>query len=255
MSSKLSVKDYRNSHIQPGKGSFYELKSFAKNSANSSLWKLEREYLSSVVEKFVVKKDKYLDFACGTGRIIADFADSFTEAEGVDISESMLTVAREKQIKANLIKVDITKDDTIISDNFDLITTFRFFLKAQNSLRRQVIAILAKKLAPEGVLIFNIHNARPSLLWLQNTIMYIFGSKKIPSMSRCQVNQLVEEAGLEIVETIAMGIIPKAAHIVLRAKLWLWLDNMLYRIAFLRRFGSNVIYVCRRKNSKASAVV
>ncbi len=255
MSSKLSVKDYRNSHIQPGKGSFYELKSFAKNSANSSLWKSEREYMSSVVEKFVVNKDKYLDFACGTGRIIADFADSFTEAEGVDISEQMLSVAKKKKIKAKLVQGDITANAGIIGDNFDLITTFRFFLKAQDTLRHQVMGILTEKLTPGGIMVFNIHNSRPSFLYLQNIIVNLFKAKKVPSMSRSEVALMVKRENLDIIETKAFGILPKAAHIVLRAKLWLWLDNMLYRIAFLRRFGSNVIYVCRRKNSKASAVV
>lgn len=248
MKSKSSVKDYRNSHTQMGKGTLYDGRLYAADSAHTSLWLMEREYLADVLQRLVPRKDRYLDFACGTGRIIADFAGYFTEAEALDISEVMLAVARSKKLKAKLIQGDITDDPDIVGDSYDLITAFRFFLNAQDSLRREVIAILAQKLAPDGILIFNIHNSKPSLLWLQNSIMNTFKTVKIKSMSPRQVNELLKDTTLEVVETTAFGIIPKAAHIIFGPRLWRWLDQTLRKCRFLQNIGSDMIYVCRRTN-------
>lgn len=247
MKSKSLVTDYRNSHTQVGKGAVYDCRLYAEDSAHTSLWHLESQYLSDLIERLVPGKNKYLDFACGTGRIIASFAECFNEADGIDISEPMLALARAKKLKAELIQGDITKDANIVGDGYDLITAFRFFLNAQDSLRREVITILAEKLAPDGILVFNIHNSKPSLLWLQNSFMNIFKTAKVKSMSRRQVNELLKDTPLQIVETTAFGIIPKAAHIILKPRLWRWLDRTLRKCRFLQNIGSDVIYVCRRR--------
>jgi predicted TPR repeat methyltransferase len=204
--------------------------------------------LAHVIEKLDIKKNSYFDFACGTGRIISSIADKFDNAEGVDVSESMLAIAKRKKIKANLLLGDITKDPDIVGNEFNLITAFRFFLKAQEALRYEVIHILAKKLASDGILIFNIHNSRPSLLSLQNSIINLFRKNKIPSMSRKDVFALLKCVNLEIIEIKALGIIPKATHYILRPKFWCWLDKTLAKNKFLQRFGSDVIYICRKIN-------
>lgn len=249
MNSKSPVTDYRHSHTQPAKGTVYDSRLYAEDSAHTSLWRMEREYLADLLERFVPEKNKYLDFACGTGRIIASLAEYFTQVQGVDVSESMLSVARQKNIKAKLLCADISKNKDIIKSDFNLITAFRFFLNAQDSLRREVVSILAEKLAPDGILVFNIHNSKPSFLWLQNNVTHIFGGKKIPSMSRSEVTELLKGTGLEIVETTAFGIIPKAAHLLLRTKLWILLDQLLAKIGFLQLIGSDTIYVCRAKKA------
>lgn len=240
--------DYRDLHSRPEHAAIYESQLRAKNSAESSLWGLERQCLTDIVTRLVGRKNRYLDFACGTGRVISFLADDFNNSEGVDISEAMLALARGKRPKARLIGGDITKNPDIVGENFDLITAFRFFLRAQDALRREVMGILAEKLAPQGILVFNVHSSRPSFLWLQNCVMNLFRSQKIPSLSRREVAELAAGANLEIVEAKVMGIAPKAVHIPLRPRAWLWLDRSLAKVKCLRRFGSHVIYVCRRKD-------
>ena len=82
-------------------------------------------------------------------------------------------------------------------------------------------------------------------MWLQNNIMYMFRNKEIPSMSHRQVVELVESAGLEVVETKGLGIIPKAVHIIFRPRFWKWIDRILAKSKLLQKIGSDVIYVCR----------
>ncbi len=247
MIEKENNEDYRYSHTQPGKGSFYDFKVYGQKSGHRSIWLMERQYLTDVISRLVVKKNKYLDFACGTGRIIEIFADGFNKAVGLDISEPMLSMAKKKNIKAELLLADITENPDIAGGEFDLITAFRFFLNAQQLLRYRVIDILAEKLTKDGILIFNIHNSKPSFLCLQNAFTNLFTQRKIPSLSRKQVTDLVKKADLEIVETRAFGIIPKAAHIISGARLWGRMDKTLQKVKLLQKIGSDVIYVCRKK--------
>ena len=241
--------DYRQTHLGPAKASQYEDEIYAAGSAHETIWLREQEFLRPVLQDHVPNRRRYLDFACGTGRILAFLAGQFDLAQGLDISESMLAIARQKRIDASLICGDLTKDPSLVGDDYDLITTFRFFLRAQHSLRREVMTLLATRLAPDGLLVFNVHNGRPSLLWLQNTIANLFKSNKVPSLSRKDVAELLDQAGMEIVDTHVAGVLLKVTHVLLRRKMWIRLDAILSRSAPLRRFGSHIIYVCRRKST------
>jgi predicted TPR repeat methyltransferase len=212
---------------------------------------MEREYLTEVVERLVPSRDRYLDFACGTGRVIGFLYSEFGTSQGVDISESMLDIARKKNIDAEFIEGDITQNADIVGGDYDLVTAFRFFLNAQDSLRLTVMKALAGKLSKDGVLVFNVHNSRPSLLWLQNRITDIFLGRKKASMSRDQVVSFVGQAGLRVLETKALGFIPKWTCKVLRPKLWRFLDTLLSRVWLLKECGSHVIYVCKHQESNS----
>ena len=244
MTGHRSEFDYRNVHMSSDRARYYENKIYEENSADETIWHMEREYLNEVVERLVRSRDRYLDFACGVGRVIGFLADRFETTQGVDISESMLHSARKKNIDAEFIKGDITQNADIVGGDYDLVTAFRFFLNAQDSLRHTVMKALWGKLAPHGVLVFNIHNSKPSLLWLQNCITDLFLGRRKASMSRDQVGELVEQAGLKVLETKAAGVIPKWTCLLLRPKLWRVLDTFLSRICILGKLSSHVIYVC-----------
>ena len=57
------------------------------------------EYLCSLFERFGKKPALLLDLACGTGGFSEKFAERGVSVIGVDISEDMLAVAKEKAIK------------------------------------------------------------------------------------------------------------------------------------------------------------
>ena len=63
---------YRNSHQNEGKGESYH-KSFKELPYRSLIWHIEKNYLTKILSKFFIKETQinHLDFACGTGRIIA----------------------------------------------------------------------------------------------------------------------------------------------------------------------------------------
>lgn len=52
---------------------------------------------------------RVLEFGCGTGPLLTRIEDEYEEVLGIDVSESMLNVAREKVTKADVLKADFTE--------------------------------------------------------------------------------------------------------------------------------------------------
>ena len=141
----MQYQDYRTTHV--GAESWakdYDAKLFAPGSFDSAMWEREQQLLGRIVKTHVARRKSYLDFACGTGRVLAHVAPHFQSTTGLDISETMLSRARERVRDATLVQGDATRDPLVLDGRrFDFITAFRFFLNAQPSLRDDAMAFLA----------------------------------------------------------------------------------------------------------------
>jgi len=119
--------DYRNSHLQPGKGQAYHDK-FLNNPYRKMVWELEKRILDEILSTFYKDiKIYHLDFACGTGRILHYLAGRVSCSVGVDLSPSMIEVASRNNKTSEIIQTDITRNDVLGERKFNLITAFRFF--------------------------------------------------------------------------------------------------------------------------------
>ena len=153
--------DYRASH--EGKGSSYHAR-FSENPKRALMWSIEQRVMKNIIGSFLAGKDvDYLDFACGTGRVLAFMEKETQSATGVDISKSMLEVARENVTRAEVIEGDLTRATVLPGREFDLITAFRFFPNAEDQLRQDAMNALAKRLKPGGFLVFNNHKNTSAL--------------------------------------------------------------------------------------------
>lgn len=243
--------DYRLSHLSPEKGESYE-SSFHKKNSRKYVWKWEQEVLLDILNKYFDKEpENYLDFACGTGRVIEHVASKVSNATGIDVSESMLQVARNKEAlkKATLINLDITKEDNAQSLKYDLITAFRFFLNAQTNLKQEVIQKLSRILADGGIIVFNIHLNKSSIL--ANIIkLYQFskGTSRSNMVSYAEVEKLVNSAGLKIIKTYHYGVIPIIRESPgLPYEFFDRIERVFSKTSFSRPFSQNIIYVCSKK--------
>jgi len=238
--------DYRNSHKDPSKGESYD-KAAHEGRLRALTWAWEQKVLCRIIETRLAGKEvHYLDFACGTGRIIGFLESRVTSATGVDVSESMMTVARKKTTRANLLLADITSSTALEGRQFNLITAFRFFPNAQDGLRREALAALMQHLSNDGCLVFNNHLQRSSLtsrllrLWGR-----LRGSKPVPGMTMEEVQQLLSGAGLRIIDACHWGVIPATDKYIPLPSRWLAaIEALLGRYRVLRPLAQNVIFVC-----------
>lgn len=241
---------YKESHKYEGKGDEYE--AYYKAEAwEKFIWSREQEIILRILEKYFAGKEiNLLDFACGTGRITGLLESRVKTSTGVDVSGSMLAIARSKLKRTEIVEADITTENVLESRKFNLITAFRFFLNAEPELRSSAIKAIVELLDEDGLLVFNNHHSLGSP-WIK--LLNARHLQKNPEgtfnvMSIEQMKELVENAGLEIVEIYPSGFFhpPKVP-----VSYWLnrAIDSFACRLMFLNRFSENPIAVCRRRKN------
>ena len=115
---------YRYSHLEKGKNYDDKLTEVLMENYNI---KMEAKILTKLIPSlFPNGVNRFLDFAGGTGRITKLIEPFVLESIAIDVSESMLAVAKKKCKRTKFILADITKVPMNL-EPFDLVTAFRFF--------------------------------------------------------------------------------------------------------------------------------
>jgi SAM-dependent methyltransferase len=225
---------------------YHETFSPEVNPYRAMVWRLEQRALDGILRQHLASRTiNHLDFACGTGRILGHFSGHVSSATGVDVSSSMIEVARQVAPRAELLEADLTQQDVLGERSFDLITAFRFFPNAEPELRQAVISVLARHLAANGVLVFNNHKNRNSLRW---RISRLRGrGSTAGTMTHADVEALVTRAGLRILQVIPLATLPLSEkHLLVPIALAEPLERMISGWSPLAGLAQDVIYVCGR---------
>lgn len=223
---------------------------------DSFVWTLYKPVLVHFAQSLAADhaRVKYLDFACGTGRIFAELAPFATEAVGVDISPQMIEFARSKVSGAELRCGDILSEPEIVGSDFDLITAFRFFLNTELEMRQLVMHSLANRLAgPKGRLIFNVHANGWSVDALQSLYQRLRGWGRANTMTLPEVRRLVEDAGLEIEAWYGFALWPHRLYRGRLSHIVRWCDQQALHMPALRWISHDMVFVCRRRSSASEA--
>ncbi len=208
------------------------------------LWKLERRVLNHVLAtRFGAGPPRHLDFACGTGRILAHLAGRTERSVGIDVSESMLAVAREVAPHADLRCLDLTRERLPEGERFDLVTAFRFFPRAEPELREAAMAALAGLLAPGGLLIFNNHLNDTSLM---RCLARRLGHGRQKGMSHDEALALAARHGLTLAGCWPLGLLPLNDHVMAAPRLVRKVEWFAAQSFHLPRFAQDVVYVAAR---------
>src|SRR5438094_7124554 len=122
---KISRMDYRDSHTGSDCAADYE--AHYTRGRGYFYWQyFEKPYLKKLFARLGKEfPGRYLDFACGTGRILQLGAPYFAESFGIDVSETMLAVARRSAPTTRLIRADVTTGPPDVGP-FTVISLFRF---------------------------------------------------------------------------------------------------------------------------------
>jgi len=195
----MDAQDYRSSHQQSG--AHYDSTLFTTPfDAYMDRW--EAQHLAALLPRlYPARIPRYLDFACGTGRITQRVAPLAVESVGVDVSESMLEGARAKCPGTRFLCVDLTRRDTGLG-LFDLVTSFRFFGNAQDELRTAALGAIARHVRPGGHLVINNHRNPGALM---DVARRMSGGAPELDLSHAKLRTLLRKHGFDIVEAKAIG--------------------------------------------------
>jgi ubiquinone/menaquinone biosynthesis C-methylase UbiE len=192
--------DYRQSHVGK-KGVEYDEtlrdRPFDSYMAKWEAWWLER----LVMRMYPNGVNRYLDFACGSGRITEIVAAHARESVGVDVSSSMLEAARRKCPQTQFMCADLTSGKVDIG-LFELITSFRFFGNAQDALRVAALQTIVALLPPGGSLVINNHRNPYAIATLLHRAT---GGSLETDLHYFKLRRLLHSCGLRIVAAHAIG--------------------------------------------------
>jgi len=190
--------DYRNSHSN--RGADYD--QILNMPLDSYMDRWEGQRLADLVSALFPKGiTRYLDFACGTGRITHRLETIAGQSYGVDISESMLSIARQKCRKTTFVCADLTRNDVDLGQ-FDAITSFRFFGNAQDELRESALTAIHKLLQPGGYLFLNNHRNPQSFLLAARRLTAGLNES---DLSHSKLKRLLRNHGFKLVRQYAIG--------------------------------------------------
>jgi SAM-dependent methyltransferase len=195
----------------------YDANEYAAGSYSTRIWQLQRPVLEKLLANFRGTQSGptlLLDFACGTGRVLSwveQFADT---ADGIDISEQMVAVARAKCSRARLQVGDVLANPELLGKNYDVITCFRLLLNLEPEMRARILRELRKLIRePDGLLLVNVHgNLRslrhPAILWRRWREQTAKSDIMLNEMSPTETDKLLWENGFRVMRKIGFGILP-----------------------------------------------
>jgi SAM-dependent methyltransferase len=116
-------------------------------------------------ERHLPTPGRLIDLGCGTGRLLVHFARRGFSCLGVDLSDAMLGVVREKAeregLAIDLLKANLVELDHVPTGGFDyaacLFSTLGMIRGADH--RRTFLGHVRRILRPGGVLVLHVHNA------------------------------------------------------------------------------------------------
>jgi len=239
--------DYRKDYINQSKVDSYDMSYENEDNFHTLISNLyEKERLIKIIKK-LKNKDKYLDFATGTGRVIKEIEKYFDEPYGVDISKEMLSKAKRRIKNSKLIQADITKGiPRIINHHFDCITAFRFFLNSNPKLRYEVIFKISKLLSNDGLFIFNIHGNKKSIYYFYYLYNKFIKKKEIRILSKNEVKEILSFGGMDIKEIYNQGTLPTIFKYLFNKRGYFILDTIITKLTF-NLFTINRVYVAKKK--------
>ena len=241
------MNSYRNSHTSFEISSTYDAK--FKYRVDSLIWDdFVKPYVRSILKKSAhSKSDKYMDFACGTGRLLKLGNSVFGHASGIDISKNMLSVARKRVPNAKLYCLDVTREDSKEIGEFDCVTMFRFLKNAEPELREEVLRWLYSHMPKGATLIVNNHGNSSSLQGLVTRLAFWLPDELKNLLSRRETQKLLKNAGFDVVSCEGFRILPSLFG---RPVFGRWLQSKLERFCRqlnLGRFGGELVFVAIRR--------
>jgi SAM-dependent methyltransferase len=239
------MNDYRSSHLDPTCPAQFD--GHYKHGHGYVYWNnFEKPYLENLFARLGREHPgRYLDFACGTGRIMQLAHPHFVETVGIDVADSMLDEARQRVPGATLMNVDVMTDPPDVG-RFQVISLFRFILSAEHHLRVGVLRWLRTAIDSSGVLVLNNHLNHWSVTGLRHRMRNVIHGKPGGPPTEGEMRTLLGDAGFEIVEAYGFGVLPPWRDTPgMPTRQLLGIERVLASSRILQAHAKDRIYLCR----------
>ena len=238
--------DYRVSHAAPGAGKHYNKTYDAGYYA--ALWiKIEKPLVEATLGELGGPHKKCLDFACGTGRITNVAAECFGKVVGVDVSLPMLACASVPN-NVQLHRIDITSE--ALGETFDTVTAFRFFLNADERLRKEALQAIREHLNEAGWLICNMQmNATSPFGIASRLVSRLPWSQVRNTMSIDELSTLLTSGGFAIEKVTPYGYLPRPGRLLPKlCEAWIEpVERIASSIKIPARFAQQFLVVAKKR--------
>ncbi|KRB21209.1 MULTISPECIES: class I SAM-dependent DNA methyltransferase [Mesorhizobium] len=245
-SERGAYSDYRSSHQNADYGDSY-LRTFCSG-YYAALWsRIERPLVESILKSLAGPDRSCLDFACGTGRVTNVAGPLFGVVVGVDVSQSMLACARVPET-VTLVKADLTVSP--LPRRFDVVTAFRFFLNAEDTLRKDALLAIHEHLNEGGLLVSNIHmNASSPMGLVYRFLNRCQGRVVRNTLSVQAYRQMLVSNGFAVEQVIGYGYLPRPGWLLPRLCEMLVgpIETISRRAGIPERFAQNFLVVARKR--------
>ncbi len=227
---------------------------YGASSYASAVWTAQ---LPTVREFFAQMRDlhpqgRHLDFACGTGRITKVAEEIFPEVDALDISSSMVELARETCPRAHFFVGNVLEDSGLCPGPYTSISSFRLLLNLDAELRIPILRQLHRRLDESGLLMVNVHGNKtslrqPAIVWKKwRHGGHLPAGLMLNAMSVAETEDCLRQAGFEVTSRQGMGILPPTCYRLPLRAFWLGLDRWLSGWSFLQPYAIDVIFVCKK---------
>ncbi len=159
--------------------------------------------------------DEILDAACGTGRYAKAFRAVGAEVVGVDFSNAMLTVARQKVPEVDFVEADIAKPLPFSDARFTKINCAQALKHLKNL--EPVMAEFARLLKPGGLFVFSV--THPDMDWTGYELDFEPGfilslESDVFHHELPYYQTVLADAGLALIDVVALCVSEKIAHLL-----------------------------------------
>jgi len=222
-----------------------------QNKAKQVLSNKELNFINKYIN--LQSPQKILDIGVGNGRILENIiANSKEGAEiyGVDISENMINICRQKfkeEVTVKRLEVcDVSQKDICFDDKFDLITVIRVLKYNRNWV--EILDRIYKKLNKGGTCIFSMPNNHSIAglkkdIFSQNKIAINYTNKK-------QLNTILSSMKYKSFEAVGFSKIPNIFYDFsnnnIYVTLLLWGEKFLEKIFGKSLFARYLFIICKK---------
>lgn len=240
------LSSYRNSHLSAVVANRYDR--FFEGRIDSLTWDgFVKPWLHETLEGVRKRgRESYLDFACGTGRVLKQGAKFFEKTTGIDISENMLALARQRVPEALLHCLDVTCQQSDHIGRFDCVSLFRFLRNAEPELAQDVLDWIWEHMNEGAILVVNNHGHSSSISGIIQKLAFWLPAEKRNLLSRKKMLRLLEQSGFTVLECRGFQVLPGVFG---RPILGRWLQERVERALQwlgLGRFGYELVVVAQR---------